>query len=250
MVSAIISGVSALASLLGGVAGKSESDKLAAKIRKQQLTTPPEVESLLGSAKTLSAMGMPGYETYEEQIGETMPQTAQAARETAQSPSSIIDLYAKSMAQANKAYNELAVQDAAARRQNILNYQNVLGQVAQMRTGIQQANIQTNLSALAQEAQGTKELISGIANAPGAFIQSYIGMEQSGAGQDIENLLSGTKKQTAAQIPSAYSYPNIPATAPLGSLTTGESPLQALYNAQSRYPAYPATAPFDYSILQ
>lgn len=244
MVSAIISGVSALASLLGGVAGKSESDKLAAKIRKQQLTTPPEVESLLGSAKTLSAMGMPGYETYQEQIGEAMPQTAQAARETAQSPSSIIDLYAKSMAQTNKAYNELAVQDAAARRQNILNYQNVLGQVAQMRTGIQQANIQTNLSALGQEAQGTKELIGGIANAPGAFIQSYIGMEQSGAGQDVESLLSGTPKPSVAP---RSTYPSYPATAGFDfSALETESP----YAVRSRYPAYPATAPFDYSILQ
>ena len=211
MVSEIASGVSALASIIGGIFGKSESDKLADEIRKQKLKTPAEVETLLGSAEAMAAQGMPGYETYKEQIGEVMPQTAQSARETLQSPSAAIDLYAKSMAQANKAYNELATQDAAARRQNILNYQNVLGQVAQMRTGIQQANIQTNLSALAQEAQGTKDLISGISNAPGDFIKSYIGMEMSGAGTDLESLLSNVGKYTNKT--DYFPSYNIPATA-------------------------------------
>lgn len=212
MVSEIVSGVSALASIIGGIAGKSESDKLADEIRKQKLSMPPEAETMLSSARDLSAMGMPGYETYKEQINELMPQTAQAARETAQSPSALIDLYAKSMAQTNKAYNELAVQDAAARRQNILNYQNVLGQVAQMRTGVAQANIQTNLSALGQEAQGTKDLISGISNAPGAFIKGYVGMTQSGAGSELEDMFSGTVGKYTTK--KAY-YPssNIPATA-------------------------------------
>ena len=192
MVSEIASGVSALASIIGGIAGKSESDKLAKEIRKQKLTMPAEIEQMAGQAQTLAAMGMPGYETYKEQINELMPQTAQAARETAQSPSALIDLYAKGMAQTNRAYNELAAQDAAARRANIINYQNVLGQVAQMRTGIQQANIQTNLAALGQEAQGTKDLISGISNAPGDFIKSYVALEQSGASSDLEDLFSAT----------------------------------------------------------
>jgi hypothetical protein len=216
--SAIISGVSALSSLLGGMASKSESDKLAAKIKKQQLNMPPEAETMLGEAKTLSAMGMPGYETYKEQINELMPQTAQAARETAQSPSALIDLYAKSMAQTNKAYNELAVQDAAARRQNILNYQNVLGQVAQMRTGVAQANIQTNLSALGQEAQGTKDLISGISNAPGAFIKGYVGMEQSGAGNEVDAMFqtntAGSQQSAASAVnPALYASQVPPSTA-------------------------------------
>lgn len=211
---AIIAGVSALASLLGGMASKSESDKLAAQIKKQKLTMPAEAEQMLGQAKTLSAMGMPGYETYKEQINELMPQTFQAARETAQSPSALIDMYSKSMAQTNRAYNELAAQDAAARRQNIINYQNVLGQAAQMRTGIQQANIQTNLSALGQEAQGTKDLISGISNAPGAFIKGYVGMEQAGAGTDIENLFAKTPVNTYAGNPSFYPSSNIPSEAP------------------------------------
>ena len=207
--SAIISGVSALSSLLGGIESKSASDKLAAKIRKQQLTVPEEAETMLGQAKTRSAMGMPGYETYKEQIGELLPQAAQAARETVQSPSSLIDLYAKSMAESNRAYNQLAVQDATARGQNMMNYQNVLGNVAQMRTGIQQANIQTNLAALGQEAQGTKDLISGISKAPSDFIKSYVGLELAGIEDDLYGNTLGKYAKQSSYWPST----TLPSTA-------------------------------------
>ena len=270
--SAIIAGVSALSSLLGGIESKSESEKLAAKIRKQQLTVPEEVETMLGQAKTMSAMGMPGYEAYKEQIGELLPQAAQAARETVQSPSSLIDLYAKSMAESNRAYNQLAVQDATARRQNMMHYQNVLGNVAQMRTGIQQANIQTNLAALGQEAQGTKDLISGLSQAPATFLRGFVGMEQAGLSKDIEGLfnkntpaqapvLSPAQLNQAGNLPSEATFPeptSMPTTQPnyvsqwLGYKAPGEATysdtlddLIAQYARKKFYPntAIPSVAP-------
>lgn len=173
MVSALLSLIPAAIDLISGIAGQSESDKLADEERKLKLSMPAELLQQKELARQLSYMGLPGYEKYREDISQITPQTVNQARTVAQSPSQLIDLMSRSQTATNEALQNLSVLDDKARRENQLNYQNVLGDVGRTNLAIQQGNLNTDLMALQQEAQGTKDLFQSFNNAIGSGINTY-----------------------------------------------------------------------------
>lgn len=165
--------------LIGGIFGKKGSDKLAGDIRNQKITMPEEAIRAEELARMTSFMGMPGYETYKENINQMLPKTLSQVKELATSPSSIIDLAAKGLSASNDAYNQLAVKDTEARVGNIRSYQNVLQNKAGMALGIQNENNQIQLAGDYQEAQGTKDLMGSINQGVGNSISLYGDMEKN-----------------------------------------------------------------------
>lgn len=213
--------------LLGGILGNEQAKDTAEEIRKQQLKMPRELQMAEAQARELSQLGMPGYETYKEQARELMPTTLNQAKDLATSPSSIIDMASKSLAATNRAYNDLAVRDAQARLGNMQNYQNVLMQKGAVQTGIDQANIQTNLAALAQEAQGTKDLWQGITNAAGSAINVAANQQTKQYQDEYLKMLSGYFNQGSGVSPQEMSLLNPSANYPVA--TFGDQPQAAQY---------------------
>jgi hypothetical protein len=157
--------------LVGGIIGESSAEKTADEIRKQKIGLSRQTSSGLGVAERMAYAPMPGESEYRQQISELMPTTLNQAKDLAQSPSSIIDMASKSLAQTNKAYNELAINRANFDIGNMRNLQESYFNVGRQQNAIDMYNTQTNLAAIGQEAQGTKDLVQGMNNAGGAFIQ-------------------------------------------------------------------------------
>jgi hypothetical protein len=196
MVSALLSLIPAAINLIGGIAGKSESDKLAEKQRALKLSMPPEMLKQEAMARNLSQMGLPGYERYREDIGQITPSTVNQAKQVAQSPSQLIDLMSRSQTATNEALQNLQVRDAEAKRMNQMNYQNVLGQKGQMALGIQGANLQTEMGANLQEAQGTKDLFQSLNNAVSSGINTYSTISQLNYQEEYLKLLTDSWGKT------------------------------------------------------
>ena len=173
-----------ITNMVGGIAGKSESDKLAEKDRNLKMTMPPEMQQAEGIAKNLSYMGLPGKDTYEEQIKQLVPTTVNQASKVAQSPSQLVDLMSRSLTESDKALSDLAVKDAEAHIGNQQNYQNLLGQKAGMNLGIQNQNINQEMGSNLQQAQGTKDLFQSINNAIGSGINTYSTLSMLGYQKD------------------------------------------------------------------
>ena len=177
--------------LIGGIFAKSESDELAAEIAKKKVTEPPAMAQAEAEAKRLSAMGMPGYETYKEEIGEMMPRTITQFKEVAQGGASVIDLAAKTLRETNKAYRDLAMQEAAAKISNIRGYEGFLERKAGMQMGIQEQNIGIDIAALMQRAQGTKDLLQSFQEAGAAGISTYGMLKKLGYQKEYLDYLKG-----------------------------------------------------------
>jgi hypothetical protein len=174
----IISLIPMVIDLIGGLFGKSESDKTAEEISGLKASMPPEEVKAEQLAKKMSYMGLPEYEKYQEQIDQIVPKTFKQAEKAASSPSQLIQLGADALKMSNDAYNKLAVTDASARLENMRNYQGVLQHKAGMNLNIQGQNNAMDFAATQQEAQGTKDLISSITRGVGTSINTYAGMEK------------------------------------------------------------------------
>ena len=185
----LLSLVPVVGNALSGVAGMIASNNLADKEKQLKLTMPPEMIKAEGMARELAAMGVPGYEKYKEDINQITPTTVNQAREVAQSPSQLIDLMSRSQGATNAALRDLEVRDASANVQNKQNYQNFLGQKAQMQLGIQGQNNQTDMTALRQDAQGTKDLFQSLNNAIGSGINTYSTLSMLNNQKDYLNAL-------------------------------------------------------------
>ena len=177
--------------LIGGLWGKSESDKTAEQISGLQSEMPAEALQAESLAREMSSMGLPGVETYKEQINQIVPSTLSAVKEVAQSPSQIIDLASKALTATNDAYNKLAVSDATARLSNMKNYQSVLENKANLASNIQSQNNQIQMAAIGQKAQGTSDLISGIERGVAGSISSYGQQQQNDYMKDYYDKISG-----------------------------------------------------------
>lgn len=173
MAAGLLSLIPAAINLIQGFAGKSESDKLAERERQLKLTMPPEMLRAESSARELAAMGLPGYEKYREDISQLTPATVNQAERVAQSPAQLVDLMSRSQTATNAALRDLQTRDAAANIANRQAYQNFLTQKGNMALGIQGANNQTDLMALQQKSQGTKDLFQSLNNAIGSGINTY-----------------------------------------------------------------------------
>jgi hypothetical protein len=184
--------IPAAINLVQGIAGKSESDKLADKERQLKLSMPPEMLKAEGMARNLSMMGLPGYEKYREDINQITPNTVSQARQVAQSPSQLIDLMSRSQTATNDALQNLQIRDTQQNIANKQNYQNFLGQKANMTLGIQGANNQTEQSANLQEAQGTKDLFQSLNSAIGSGINTYSTLSMLGYQKDYLKGLQGS----------------------------------------------------------
>ena len=180
----ILSSLPMITNIVGGIAGKSESDKLADKERALRLTMPPEMLKAEGIARNLSQMGLPGYEKYREDIDQITPNTVSQARQVAQSPSQLVDLMSRSQTQTNEALQNLQIKDAQANIGNKQNYQNLLADKGRMALGIQGANNQTAMGADLQQAQGTKDLFQSLNNAVGSGINTYSTLSMLGYQKD------------------------------------------------------------------
>jgi len=177
--------------LISGIFAKSESDELAAEIAKKKVTEPPAMAQAEAEAKRLSAMGMPGYETYKEEIGEMMPRTITQFKEVAQGGASVIDLAAKTLRETNKAYRDLATQEAAAKISNIRGYEGFLERKAGMQMGIQEQNIGIDIAALMQEAQGTKDLLQSFQEAGATGVSTFGMIKKLGYEKEYMDYLKG-----------------------------------------------------------
>lgn len=213
MVSELISLAPAAIDLIAGIFGKTESEKMADEIRKQQQQLPAQVVAAQKSAEKMSYLGMPGYETYKEQINELMPTTLNQVKEYAQSPSAVIDMASKSLAQTNRAYNDLAIKDATAKISNQRNYQDVLMQAGGMQAMIDRGNIQTNLAATAQEAQGTKDLMQGLTNAAASGINTFATVKGLNYQEQMLNQMGEYWKQTPTNAINQLVQPRVPTVA-------------------------------------
>jgi len=191
-VSSLVSMIPVVGNTLSGIFGMSASNRLADKESKLKLSLPPDMLKAEGIARQLAAMGMPGYEKYKEDINQITPTTVNQAREVAQSPSQLIDLMSRSQSATNSALRDLQVRDTAANVQNKQNYQNFLGQKANMQLGIQERNNQTQLGADMQQAQGTKDLFQSLNNAIGSGINTYATLSKLGYLKDYLNGMKGS----------------------------------------------------------
>lgn len=207
--------------LIGGIFGKSESDKTAEQISSLKSTMPTEEEKAAALAERMSYMGLPGYENYQEQIDQVVPKTFREAEKVATSPSQLIQFGATALQQTNDAYNKLATSDATARIENMRNYQNVLQHKAGMALGIENQNNAIEMASINQEAQGSKDLISSVTRGVGSSINAYSTFKQLDYLDEQNQRLSsffgtggGRADASANATPNAPSVSTPPPTTP------------------------------------
>lgn len=206
---------------VSGVLGMLSSNNLADEERKLKLTMPPEMLKAEGMARELASMGLPGYEKYREDINQITPTTVNQAQQVAQSPSQLIDLMSRSHTATNQALRDLEVRDTQQNVQNKQNYQNFLGQKGQMALGIQGGNNQTELMALQQEAQGTKDLFQSLNNAIGSGINTYSTLSMLDSQKKYYQGMVDSWKDTSAPQGLAPQTP--------GFATFEDNPTQSMY---------------------
>jgi len=197
--------------LIEGIGAKGASDKEAEQIKKQQLNMPSEMGQAEGIARNLASSDMPGFQNAKESIDQLVPKTAKAVQETASSPVAMIDMMSKALAETDKTYNELADKNAAFHLGTMQNYQNTLENKAGMNLAIQHGNIATNKEAIAQHAQGTKDLFQGIENAGGSLLDTYAMMKKLGYEKDYLKYMGGYFGQDK----TTSLAPNVPSYAPI-----------------------------------
>lgn len=201
MVGEIISLASSLIPMIEGLFSNDAAGDTAAKIERQKLTVPPEMLKAVALAREQAYSNMPGYDTYKENIDELLPKVAGQAKEVSSSPSAVIGLMSKALGETNKAYQDLAIKNVGYHTSALNQYQDMLTRKSGMDLAVQQGNVNTNKEAIYQEAQGTKDLMSGINQGIGTGLNTYAMMKELGYDEEMSKWMHEYFKQTPKATP-------------------------------------------------
>lgn len=189
-ISEIFSILTGVADTISGGLAKSESDALAEKMRALKAVMPEEATKAEISARN-ARYGIPGRELFEERARELMGTSLEMQKQVSQSPSAMISQAGEAMNATNRRYQDIMVADAAERRRNEQRYQDILMGKARMDLGIQGQNLELDYAALMQEAQGTKDLFTGISRGIGTGIETYGTMKEVEYQKEMGDMYKG-----------------------------------------------------------
>lgn len=231
MISEILGLANTILGLASSANAKDESSDLADQIRKQQLKVSPSTQKATALAREMAYSGMPGYEKYQDQINSALGQNMQQVIDSAQSPSAIINYAATALQNQNRAQQELNIRNAMFEDQAKRNYQEALQRQGGQELMVNQGNIQTNLSAAAQEATGNRDFMQGVLNSVAGGVNAYSAMKGTEYQEDyLEGLKGYWNKSTPESVGALGASKMNPSAAPIGtdgtfaSLNTPSSP--------------------------
>lgn len=165
----VFSGISAAASLVGGLYGQNSHDKYASLLESQNLTMPQSIPQAEGMARSMASNGLVGYEKYKADILNNVAGNTAQAKELG-SGNSVLKLLSDSISGSNDAIQNLDIQDENAKRQNQMQLINFLTTVkAPYEQRIQEFDLQKKMAAEQERMAGDKENQSGIMDTIGSL---------------------------------------------------------------------------------
>lgn len=173
-IGALLGGVSALSSMVGGVVAYGQHRKYANLLGQQNKTMPAGILQAESIYREQANTGMYGKDMYETSVKNMMPLYLSQAKRSADSPGALLGALTQAWTKTGDQMMTLNMKDSAMRQQGQQNLATFLsGTKATQEAAIEEWRINRDLAVQRERMMGTKELMAGITGGIGQGIQTF-----------------------------------------------------------------------------